>query len=151
MNSVFNFLLLVQFLVPPFIFFNLLYFDLTVVCKVLSLGLWLARSCGIICSAESLASPGSLSCWALSRFVLFGDLGVPLTSVQGRSFPASLVKGASHVSSQGPDVVCCVSTFVLTCSQVTAWALSITEGGPWREPQPSPTYSQSHTVRRDQC
>ena len=97
-------------------------------CKVLSLGLWLACSCGIICSAESLASPGSLSCWALSCFVLFGDLGVPLTSVQGRSFPASLVEGASHVSSQGPDVVCCVSTFVLTCSQVTAWGLSLRVG-----------------------
>lgn len=39
--SVLNFLLLVEFLVPPFVFLNLLCFDLTVMFNVLSLGLWL--------------------------------------------------------------------------------------------------------------
>ena len=80
--SVLNFLLLVEFLVPPFVFLNLLCFDLTMMCNVLSLGLWFALYCGIVCSAESLASPGSLSCWVPSQFVLFGALGVPLGSVR---------------------------------------------------------------------
>lgn len=43
--------------------------------------------------------------------------------------------------SRGPDDECRVSTFVLTCSQVTAWGLSVTEGGLWREPRPSPKWS----------
>lgn len=96
--SVLNFLLLVEFLVQPFVFLNLPCFDLTVMYNVLSLGLWLTLFCGIVCSAESLASPGSLSGWAPSHFVLFGALGVPLGSVRGRSFMASLLEGASRVS-----------------------------------------------------
>lgn len=96
-HSVLDFLLLVEYLVPPFVFLNLLFFDLTVTCNMLSLGLWLTLSYGIVCSAESLASPGSLRGWAQSYFVLFGALGVPLALVRGRGFPASLVEGASHV------------------------------------------------------